>query len=76
MKHTDDLLINELGICPEVLKLVQTAEQEILPYFCELDDIMAYNQYKVLSALQKTVLPIITFPGIPDMATMIRGVKP
>ena len=53
MKHTDDLLINELGICPEVLKLVQTAEQEILPYFCELDDIMAYNQYKVLSALQK-----------------------
>ena len=22
MKHTDDLLINELGICPEVLKLV------------------------------------------------------
>ena len=53
MRYTDDLLINELNIHPEVLRIVEEAELDVLAYFKELDDIAAYNQYKVLSALQK-----------------------
>lgn len=52
MNHTEQLLTKELGIHPAVLKLVQKAEEAIVPDFKALDDIMAYNQYKVLAALQ------------------------
>jgi len=51
--NTNQLLINQFGISGEVLKLVDACEQEIKPVFDELDDIMAYNQYKVLDAFQK-----------------------
>lgn len=53
MNYTDELLIKELNIHPDVLKTVKRAEEEIAPSFKKLDDIMAYNQYKVLAALQK-----------------------
>lgn len=50
---TNKLLIEEFGISEKVLELVDSCEQEIKPLFDELDDIMAYNQYKVLDAFQK-----------------------
>ena len=50
---TDELLIKELGISPSVLSLVKEAESQIRDEFAGIDDITAYNQYKVLSALQK-----------------------
>ena len=51
--NTNKLLIEEFGISEKVLELVDSCEQEIKPLFDELDDIMAYNQYKVLDAFQK-----------------------
>lgn len=50
---TDELLIKELGIHPAVLTLVKEAEAQVRDEFAGIDDITAYNQYKVLAALQK-----------------------
>lgn len=50
---TDELLIKELGISPAVLSLVKEAEAQVRDEFAGIDDITAYNQYKVLGALQK-----------------------
>lgn len=50
---TDELLIRELGIRPAVLSLVKEAETQVRDEFAGIDDITAYNQYKVLGALQK-----------------------
>ncbi len=51
--NTFELLRGKFGISEEVLNLVDKCEQEVRPLFDELDDIMAYNQYKVLDAFQK-----------------------
>ena len=51
--NTYNLLHQEFGISDTVLELVDTCEQEVRPLFDELDDIMTYNQYKVLDAFQK-----------------------
>ena len=61
MNHTDILLQNEFKIDPSVLKLVQEAESEVQEQFRRLDDIMSYNQYKVLAALQKNRLSDMHF---------------
>ncbi len=61
MNHTDILLQNEFKIDPSVLKLVQEAESEVQEQFRRLDDIMAYNQYKILVALQKNRLSDMHF---------------
>ena len=53
MNLTEQFLIDEFGIDERVLKLVAEAEDEVRCEFEKLDDIMAYNQYKVLSAFQK-----------------------
>lgn len=53
MNLTELFLIDEFGIDERVLKLVAEAEDEVRCEFEKLDDIMAYNQYKVLSAFQK-----------------------
>ena len=52
-KNTYTLLRDKFNISESVLKLVDKSEKEVLPQFEELDDIMAYNQYKVLDAFQK-----------------------
>jgi len=52
-KNTNQLLIEQFGISEKVLNLVDSCEQEVRPLFNELDDIMTYNQYKVLDAFQK-----------------------
>lgn len=51
--YTDELLTKDLGIEKKVLELIQEAEREVSAEFDALEDIMAYNQYKVLTALQK-----------------------
>ena len=53
MNHTNRYLAEEFNIDPKVLDLVAEAEEEIRGEFEHLDDIMAYNQYKVLAAFQK-----------------------
>jgi len=52
-KNTFQLLNQEFGIHEAVLNAVSTAEEQVKNIFGELDDIMAYNQYKVLDAFQK-----------------------
>lgn len=52
-RNTNQLLTEQFGISSEILELVDACELEIKPLFDELDDIMAYNQYKVLDAFQK-----------------------
>ena len=51
-QNTYKLLTEKMGISPEVLKVIDQAETEIKDVFQNLDDIMAYNQYKVLEAFQ------------------------
>jgi cystathionine beta-lyase family protein involved in aluminum resistance len=51
--NTFNLLNREFGISEKVLNLVNEAENEVSGIFDELDDIMTYNQYKVLDAFQK-----------------------
>lgn len=61
MNHSDELLRQNFGIDAKILDLVKSAEAEIQHKFQELDDIMAYNQYKILSALQENKLSDIHF---------------
>ena len=53
MNLTEQFLIDEFKIDEKVLKLVAEAEEEVRGEFERLDDIMAYNQYKVLKAFQQ-----------------------
>ncbi|MGI6748805.1 MAG: aminotransferase class I/II-fold pyridoxal phosphate-dependent enzyme [Anaerovoracaceae bacterium] len=52
-KNTHELLNKEFGISEQVLQIIGLAESEVKDVFLRLDDIMAYNQYKVLDAFQK-----------------------
>lgn len=58
-KNTYNLLRNEFRIAEPVLDLINECEKEVEELFADLDDIMAFNQYKVLDAFQKN--------GIRDM---------
>lgn len=51
--NTYQLLNQSFGISREVLDAVAEAEGQIRDIFQELDDIMSYNQYKILDAFQK-----------------------
>ncbi|WP_206458105.1 methionine gamma-lyase family protein [Anaerovorax sp. IOR16] len=52
-KNTNQLLKESLGIHENVINTISQAEEEIKDIFSELDDIMAFNQYKVLDVFQK-----------------------
>lgn len=52
MNLSEKLLIEKFDIDEKVIGLVREAEQEVKPQFDKLDDIMAYNQYKVLKVFQ------------------------
>lgn len=52
-QNTYKLLTEELKISPKVLDIILDAEKEIEGEFEKLDDIMSYNQYKVLTAFQQ-----------------------
>lgn len=51
--NTYKLLSEEMQVAPEVLDLVTASEKEVTGIFNELDDVMAFNQYKILAAFQK-----------------------
>ncbi len=52
-EKTAQFLAETFNIDPKVTKIVQEAENDVLGEFARLDEIMAYNQYKVLAAFQK-----------------------
>lgn len=52
-KNTYQLLNESMGIDVKVLDAISSAEDQIAGIFHELDDIMAFNQYKVLDVFQK-----------------------
>lgn len=52
-KNTYELLHQRMGIHENVLDLIDQSEQALSSVFLELEDIMAYNQYKVLAAFQE-----------------------
>ena len=52
MNLSERFLNERFGIDDKVIKLVNEAEYEVSDKFRELDDIMAYNQYKVLKVFQ------------------------
>lgn len=51
--NTFNMLRDEFNISQEVLNLIEKSEREVSDRFAELDDLKAYNQYKVLNAFQK-----------------------
>lgn len=53
MNQTEQYLQQQFHIDPRALSLIREAEEAVTPQFAHLDDIMAYNQYKVLAAFQK-----------------------
>ncbi len=53
MNLTNKYLQENFNIDEKVLELVENSEKEVLKEFQRIDDIMAYNQYKVLAAFQK-----------------------
>ncbi len=61
MNRTEKLLADKFNIDKRVLALVAEAEEKVSGLFDELDDIMTYNQYKVLSALQENKLSDMHF---------------
>lgn len=52
-RNTYELLSKDFNISNDVLDAVFKAEEEVSGLFADLDDITAFNQYKVLSAFQK-----------------------
>ncbi len=60
-KNTHKLLTQEFGISEEVLTLIEKSEEAVSGLFSELDDVMAYNQYKVLDAFQKNTIKDMHF---------------
>ncbi|MDR3295715.1 MAG: methionine gamma-lyase family protein [Clostridiales Family XIII bacterium] len=50
---TEEFLKDRFHISGRVLALVAEAEADVAPLFAGLDDVMAFNQYKVLAAFQK-----------------------
>lgn len=53
LTKTEQYLADHFAISPWVLSQVREAEKQVQSQFQKLDDIMAFNQYKVLAAFQK-----------------------
>ena len=51
--NTYQLLKDEFHIDERILRLIDEAEQQVAGHFAHLDDVMTYNQYKILDAFQK-----------------------
>ena len=60
-KNTYELLTEKMRISPEIIQIIDQAEETIKETFLELDDIMAFNQYKVLEAFQKNKISDMHF---------------
>lgn len=59
--NTIKLLREQFGISQKVIDIINEAEEELKERFDELDDIMTYNQYKVLDVFQKNRLADMHF---------------
>lgn len=55
------LLAEEFEVSEKTLNFVEKAEEEIQDIFADLDEIMQYNQYKVLAAFQKNKVSDVHF---------------
>ena len=61
MLLSEKLLVEKFGIDERVVELVRETEKEVQPQFAQLDDIMAYNQYKVLKVFQENRISDLHF---------------
>ncbi|SHJ47254.1 methionine gamma-lyase family protein [Paramaledivibacter caminithermalis] len=52
MRTTRDLLLNSFNLNEKIISFVENSEEEILQEFQKLNKVKAYNQYKVLKAMQ------------------------
>lgn len=59
--NTKDFLIDSFGINKDIISLCEKVENEIKDKFVEIDNILEYNQLKVLNAMQKNKLSDIHF---------------
>lgn len=53
MNLTNQFLKEQMGVSEKVLQLIDEAEGRLTDVFARLDDVMGYNQYKVLDAFQQ-----------------------
>lgn len=53
---TNRQLIEKFSISPKVMELIDKSEEAVSGLFAQLDDVMAYNQYKVLDAFQNNTI--------------------
>ena len=75
MHYTNQLLQNKFKIDPRVLELTEAAEKETAEDFKVLDDIMTYNQYKMM-LFRKTDSATCISAGIQDMDMMMQDGMP
>ena len=61
MNLSEKLLVEKFGIDKRVIEMVREAEAEVSPQFAALDDICAYNQYKVLKVFQENKISDLHF---------------
>ena len=61
MNLSEKLLTEKFGIDERVIDIVREAEAEVNPQFAALDDICAYNQYKVLKVFQENKISDLHF---------------
>ncbi len=61
MSSTNEMLIKEFNINNKILQLAGEVEKEVEGEFVKIDDIKAYNQFKVLKAMQENRLSDIHF---------------
>lgn len=59
--NTNEFLVNNMGISPKVLEVVEKAESAVRDRFDVLDDIKQANQYKVLDAFRKCRISDVHF---------------
>lgn len=77
MKNNSYQLLNkEMGIHNKVLDIISAAEEQVTDIYEELDDIMTFNQYKVLDVFQNAESRICTLAGILVTDMMILVGKP
>ncbi len=60
-EKTGELLKERMGISSGIIDLIHEAEKQLEETYKKLDDIMAYNQYKVLDVFQKCRLSDMHF---------------
>ena len=61
MSRYRDYLIKEFNISSQTLDYIENAEKEVSDEFNKLDDILNYNQYKVLKAFQNNKISDMHF---------------